>query len=290
MLITDSQVHLWEAHRADRPWPAAQVGVESFVATPGARPHRAQPLGGAELVSLMDAAGVDRAVIVPPSPVGDNNATALEAAQQWPERFAVMGRFDPTAPGAPEALEGWLDLPHMLGIRMTFHQARWAGWLEDRSLDWFWAACERLSIPLMFLAPGRLRGVRRVAERHPSLTIVLDHMARRSELRDAACFADLDDLLALAGCGNVAVKLSAVPCYSTEPYPFTNLTPYLRRMHGAFGGRRLMWGSDLTRLPCSYAQCLDHFRFELDFLGDEEKEWVLGKTAAELLRWPERRP
>jgi predicted TIM-barrel fold metal-dependent hydrolase len=47
-----------------------------------------------------------------------------------------------------------------------------------------------------------------------------------------------------------------------------------------------MWGSDVTRLPCSYSECLDHFRQELPFLTDEDRANVLGGTAARLSRWP----
>ena len=159
--------------------------------------------------------------------------------------------------------------------------------MHPASIDWFWSGCERLGIPLMALAPGLLGDIAALAARHPGLTIMVDHMGRRSERRDAECFADLDELLALARFPNIAVKATALPCYSTEPYPFANLAPYLRRTFDAFGPDRIMWGSDLTRLPCSYAECLDHFRHELAFLKDDDLSSVLGGTAARLLRWPE---
>jgi predicted TIM-barrel fold metal-dependent hydrolase len=234
----------------------------------------------------MNETGIDRAVIVPPSPVGDSNDTALEAADRFPERFAVMGRFDPDADRARDRLQAWRDQRGMLGIRMTFYKPHWARWLVPGVVDWFWSDCERLGIPVMALAPGRLGEIAALAERHPGLTIILDHMARRSELRDAACFADLDELLALAQFPNVAVKASALPCYTTESYPFPGLQPYLRRTFEAFGSQRIMWGSDLTRLPCSYVECLDHVRRELPFLTDEDRMRVLGGTAAVLLGWP----
>jgi len=285
MQIVDSQVHLWEAHRPDRPWPQESLAEKSFVAVPGARPHREQPLGAEELLATMDACGVQRAIIVPPSPVGDQNATGLEAAARYPQRFAVMGRFDPTEPGAAERLEGWLGQRGMLGIRMTFHKPQWSGWLEPGAIDWFWAACERLRIPLMVLVPGKLDKIAWVAARHPELRIVLDHFGRRSDLRDDAAFADLDLMLALARFPNVAVKVSSAPCYSTQAFPFRNLAPYLRRIHDAFGARRQLWGTDWTRLPCSYLECLDHYRHELPFLTAQDKEWILGGSALEILNW-----
>lgn len=286
MMIIDSQIHLWEAHRPDRPWPPESLEHKAFVAVPGARPHREAPLGVEEAVGMMNAIGVARAVIVPPSPVGDQNLTALEAVARYPDRFGIMGRFNPLLPDARERLKTWRDQPGMLGIRMTFHKPQWANWLDDRDLDWYWAACEQQGIPLMFLAPDQLAAVGRLAERFPGLTLIIDHMGRHSAARDDACFADLGVLTALARFPNVAVKLSAAPCYSTEPFPFRNLTPYLKQMFDAFGPKRTMWGSDVTRLPCTYAECLDHFLHHLDFLKGEDKAWVMGKALCELLRWP----
>jgi len=287
MIVTDAQVHVWEAHRPDRPWPAESRASPAFVAVPGARPHRAEPISAEEMVTMMNAAGVARAVIVPPSPVGDCNDTALEAAARYPERFVVMGRFDPSAPGAREALPSWLTQAHMAGIRMTFHKPQWSGWLDDGSIDWFWSACEQIGIPLMLLIPGRLDAVEQIARRHPQLQLVIDHLGRRSELRDDACFADLDVMLRLGSLDNVSVKASAAPCYSTEDYPFPNLKPHLRRIYEHFGPRRMFWGSDVSRLPCTYRQAVDHFLEALDFIPGEELPWVMGRSLSRLLRWAE---
>jgi L-fuconolactonase len=255
---------------------------------PGARPHRPEPLGADEAIAMMDEIGVDRAVIVPPSPVGDANDTALEAVARFPERFAIMGRFNPEADGARERLESWLEQPGMLGIRMTFFKEHWARWLAPGVIDWYWSALKRLNIPLMALAYGRMKQIGALAQRHPGLTIIIDHMGRQSALRDEEAFADLDEMLALAKLPNVAIKASSLPCYTNDPYPFSRLTPYLQRTFEAFGADRMMWGSDVTRLPCSYRECLDHFKHELPFLTDDDRARVLGGTAARLLRWPEK--
>lgn len=287
MIVTDAQVHVWQAHSAERPWPAQSLGKGGFVAVPGARPHRAEPIGAEEMVAMMDAAGVARAVIVPPSPAGDSNLCALEAAAQFPDRFIVMGRFDPSAPGAREALLGWREQPHMAGIRMTFHQPQWSRWLDEGSIDWFWSECERLGIALMLLIPGRLADVATVASRHPGLRLIVDHLGLHSNHRDAQCEDDIRQLLTLAKYPMVAVKASAVPCYSTEAYPFPNFKPYLQQIYQAFGPKRMLWGSDVSRLPCSYRQALEHFTQELDFLPAQDLPWVMGRALSEMLDWPQ---
>ena len=277
MLVTDAQIHVWETSRSDRPWPAEVRNA----------PHRPNGFSAEEALAEMDAAGVDRAIIVPPTWVGENNATALEAAARFPTRFAVMGRFDPRAADARSQLEGWLSQPHMLGIRMSLRIKPFVDWLDDGSLDWFWSACEQIRIPVMVLVPGMARKMHTVAERHPGLTLIVDHMARPLDVRGPEVFADLADLLALAAFPKVSVKVTSVPNFSTEPYPFRDLHPFLRRIYDAFAARRLLWGADLTRLAGTYRECLDLFSEGIDFLSAEDREWVLGKAAAEALNWPE---
>jgi predicted TIM-barrel fold metal-dependent hydrolase len=129
--------------------------------------------------------------------------------------------------------------------------------------------------------------VERIARSHPKLQLIIDHLGRRSDLRDDACFADLDAMLRLGALDNVSVKASAAPCYSTQPYPFRNLAPHLKRVYEHFGPRRMFWGSDVSRLPCSYREAVDHFLQELDFIPADELPWVMGRALSELLGWKE---
>jgi predicted TIM-barrel fold metal-dependent hydrolase len=143
------------------------------------------------MLQEMDAAGVDRAVIVPPTWAGDDNTWALGIAARYPDRFAVVGRFDATARGARHQLARWLDQPHMLGVRMSFHVKPFIDWLDDGSLDWFWTACERHEIPVMALVPGMTGKIRPIAERHPDLPILIPHMGFGLDARGAPAFASL---------------------------------------------------------------------------------------------------
>lgn len=99
--------------------------------------------------------------------------------------------------------------------------------------------------------------------------------------------AAVDRINALARRSNVSVKVSALPCFSSERYPFKNLHEPLRRVIDAFGPQRTFWGSDITRVPktCSYRQVVTHFTEELDFLSPGDLEWVMGRGLAECLRW-----
>jgi predicted TIM-barrel fold metal-dependent hydrolase len=275
MLITDAQVHIWEVDRPQRPWPPGRN-----------EPHRPDGWSAEQMLAEMDSAGVDRAVIVPPTWVGEGNESALEAAVRFPERFAVMGRFDVEARDAADRLEGWLKQPRMLGIRMTFGWAPKIERLDDGSLDWYWGQCERLRIPLMLNVPGMAGKAGAIAQRHPGLPIIIDHMGVPHG-EGPGPFADLDSLLALADFPNVRVKVSCVPNYSAEPYPYADIQPFLRRIYDSFGASRLLWGADITRLKGTYAACLGLFQEGLGYLSAADREWILGKSLASVLRWPE---
>ena len=47
----------------------------------------------------------------------------------------------------------------------------------------------------------------------------------------------------------------------------------------------MFWGSDFTRLPCTYRQCLTHFTEELPWLSATDKEWIMGRGVCEWLGW-----
>jgi L-fuconolactonase len=103
-VIVDAQVHLWKAESPDWPW------------VPGAKPQLPEPMTIERLLPMMDEAGVDRVVVVPPSWPGDRNDYGLEAAQHYPNRFYVMGRIPLKNLQSVALLPKWLEQPGMLGV------------------------------------------------------------------------------------------------------------------------------------------------------------------------------
>jgi predicted TIM-barrel fold metal-dependent hydrolase len=119
----------------------------------------------------------------------------------------------------------------MRGVRLSFTDATMA-WLTDGTADWFWPAAEKAEVPVMFLAPGHLPLFARLAERHPHLTLIIDHMGLNSSSRtnrSTEIPAAIDQTVALARYPNVSVKLSGALGNSLEPYPFRDMTVYLKR-------------------------------------------------------------
>ena len=268
MPIVDAQVHLWGANLPNN---RAHWQITAF--TP------------ADAIAKMDEAGVDAAVVHPPGWDPGSSDLARRAARDYPDRFAVMGHLPLDAPETRERIAGWRDGAGMLGLRYGFQREPLRQWLREGKLDWFWAACERAQVPVAVLAADSLAAFGPIAERHPGLSLTLDHfggMGGNTPLKDHAAMTHIPALLTLAKYPNVAVKVTGAPGYSAEAYPFPIMQGYLRQIFDAFGPRRTFWGTDISKLKCTWRQCVTMFTEELPWLNAADKKLVMGDA---LLTW-----
>jgi predicted TIM-barrel fold metal-dependent hydrolase len=260
MLIVDAQVHIWGS--------GVPIGA-----------HRKTSVFSAdELLKEMDGGGVDAALIHPPGWDPGSGELALEAARAHPDRLAILGKFPLDRPESRGLIEGWKRQPGMLGLRFTFLQPHQRTWPTDGTMDWLWPAAERAGIPVALLAGNFLPLVGQIAERHPALKLIVDHLGRPTGTKPEEVWANLPELLALAKFPNVAVKATGAPSYSSDAYPYRDIHGHLRRIHDAFGPERMFWGTDITRMPCSWRQCVTMFTEELPWLSARDKKLIMGRA------------
>jgi len=275
MVIIDSGLHIWRAPSPDNPW------------MPGRTAHLPEPISYENLRQRMEEAGVDRAILIPPSWEGDRSDYSLEAAAKYPNRFAVMGRIPIDKPEGRTMIETWKDQPGMLGVRLTFHHPWDQDWIKNGTADWLWPAAEWLGIPVMMNVPTVLPEVGEVARRHPDLRIIIDHMGRLRGMKDATL--RLDKTIALAQYPNVHVKLTLISECTSAEYPYKNIQGEVRRLIDAFSPRRSFWGTDLSvmlsRSTCTYPQAVMLFTQEMGYSA-RDLEWIMGRGLAECLPWP----
>ena len=267
MLIVDSHVHLWAT---GKPSPAHRQ-VSSLTAE--------------KLLLEMDEAGVDAAIIQPPAWDPGSNEVAVDAAQRYSRRFAILGWIPLEKPEALSQVPDWKKHPGMLGFRFTFSEAHQHSWPTDGTLERLCAAAEKAQLPVALAAGNFLPVVGQLAERHPNLRLIIDHLGAPLRSKDQDAYANLPQLLELAKHPNIAVKASSAPGYSSEIYPFRNIHPYLKAVYDAFGPRRMFWGTDITRMPCGYKQCVTMFTEELPWLSEADKELVMGRALCQWIGW-----
>ena len=164
MLIVDSQIHIWEN--------AKMSGH-----------HRQIPTYSKDdALKEMADAGVDAALIHPPSSLPQTVPTAIEAARLHPDKFAILGHFPVEKPESRALIATWKQQPGMLGLRFTFNQPQQQSWWTDGTLDWLWPAAERAGIPIGLLAGGHFDVVARVAERHHRPVVMIALPEQEGEL------------------------------------------------------------------------------------------------------------
>ena len=271
MAIVDAQIHTWGT---GLPSNLSHWQVTHF--TP------------AEAIALMDEGGVDAAIIHPPGWDPHSTEMAFQAVRDYPGRFAIMGALPLDRPDSRARIARWRDQPGMLGLRYTFLHDPARRQLADGTLDWLWAEAEKHAVPIAVLATDSLTELGRIAERHPGLRLTIDHLGGRgglTTLKDAAAMTHIPALLALAKHPNVAVKATGAPGYSGEAWPFPKMHVYLRQIYDAFGPERMFWGTDISKMPCSWHQCVTMFTEALPWLNENDKRLIMGDALCAWWGW-----
>jgi len=270
MRIIDAQVHIWGSGK------------------PSGQHRQTSRYTAEEPIQEMDRAGVNGAVLHPPSWDPLSNEMAIEAVVKYPDKFRTLGWFPLDDPAQRHRIETWKQQPGMLGLRWSLTREGQETWHEDGTMDWVWPAAEKAGTPIATMAWRFLPVFSRIAERHPRLKLIIDHLGLVRSAQGEAAFATLDNLLPLAKLPNVAIKATGAPGYSQQAYPFRDIHEGLHRIFDAYGPDRFFWGTDITRMPCSYRQCVTMFTEELPWLKGPDLDVVMGRGVANWLGWEQR--
>lgn len=265
MQLVDSQIHLFAP------------GAEEF-----ATRMQQTLMPPQDVIAAMDAAKVSRAYLVPGNAAA--NATCVAAAGQWPERFRVMGILGLDKPESRQLVADWPS-SGFIGVRLTFPPYRKVSWLKDGTADWFWPLANALAMPIMMWAPQQAQEIGKLAQAYPDIRFIFDHLNLFVEDKGEVVAKAVEALLPLARYPNIAVKVSALPAHSSQPYPYRDMFPFIERVVAAFGAERCLWGTDITRKVCSYQQAITMFTQELPFLNQAQLEQIMGDAATRWIGW-----
>jgi L-fuconolactonase len=149
---------------------------------------------------------------------------------------------------------GWVDLkaepkqltipedPWLKGLRPMV-QGRTSGWLDDPALDRGIAMmAERGLVFDALIRAKHLPSIRRMAKRHPTLQIVIDHGAK-PEIDRGWLGEWKGQMLDIARQPNVTCKLSGLLTEAKRGQT-AQVAEVAEWLFGVFGAERLIWGSD----------------------------------------------
>jgi predicted TIM-barrel fold metal-dependent hydrolase len=265
----DAHVHVWTDDR--KRYPRTPNGRES-------QPERFTPQ---DLFRHSLRSGVSRVVLIQMSFYRFDNSYMLDCIRDHPGIFSGVGIVDASAP-APDAAMKALARHGVRGFRIVPGSSPQT-WLDTPGMQVMWAtaAKERLAMcPL--IGPDILPALDRMCRKYPETSVVIDHLARigaDGTIRDS----DVAALCGLAEHRNVKIKVSAFYALGRKQPPYTDLAALIRRVFDAYGAKRLMWASDSPFQVAkghTYEASIALVREGLSFLAPEDRDWVLGRTAA----------
>lgn len=273
----DCQVHAYERNSAERPWSGFLQGPDEVT--------------GDDMVRAMNTVGVDGALLVSPfSMYRYDPSYVLEVHSKHPGRFALIKPFDPHSTAISSEMAAWAETPGVAGARIMLSAEQFEP--DHSGVNQILAAGGQAGIPVNIMCSGQLPLLLQLAKRNPNTQIVIDHLGLIQPPTPPAPpepFADLDNVLSLAKCDNIAIKISGACTLSHQAFPYNDIWEPLRKIFEAFGFDRCMWGTDWTRAVAllTYEQGVEAFRVT-DNLSIDERSELMGGTLEKIYKWSPR--
>jgi predicted TIM-barrel fold metal-dependent hydrolase len=239
-----------------------------------------------ELLATCRKSDVGRVNLIQMSYYAFDNAYMLDMIALYPDRFVGTAIVDPLGADSAGALRSLIPR----GVRAVRIQPQYSRqppsrWLEPEGYRALFSESARSQLALSCLiGPDGLPEVDRLCRVFPNTPVIIDHLARigvDGTIRDA----DVQALCDLAQHPRVYVKVGAFYALGKKTPPYTDLAPLVRRVLQAFGSRRLMWESDcpFQVVDHTYEDSIALVRDRLEYLSDDDRAWILGRTAERLL-------
>jgi predicted TIM-barrel fold metal-dependent hydrolase len=272
----DAHSHIWTPDVAHYPlargFTVADMQPRSFTAE--------------ELLATCRPAGVGRVNLIQMSYYAFDNRYMLDMIKLYPDRFIGTAIVDPLGDDPGRAMRGLLKQGvRAFRIQPQYSKQSPARWLEPAGYAAMFATAAQTRQALSCLiGPDGFPEVDRMCRRFPQTTVIIDHLGRigaDGTIRDA----DIDALCALAHHAKVAIKVGAFYALGKKAPPYLDLAPLVRRVVQAFGASRCMWESDcpFQVVKDRYEDSLALVRDRLDFLSQDDRNWLLFRTAEQTL-------
>jgi predicted TIM-barrel fold metal-dependent hydrolase len=274
----DAHSHIWTPDVAHYPLAAgfkiADMQPRSFTAQ--------------ELLDLCRPAGVGRVNLIQMSYYEFDNRYMLDMIKLYPDRFVGTAIVDPLAGDPGKAMRELAPR----GVSAFRIQPRYSKqppetWLAPKGYENMFATAAKTGQTLSCLIDvDGFPEVERMCTKYPDTSVIIDHLGRIGAGPDGAIRdADVEALCALAKHPKISVKVGAFYALGKKTPPYLDLVPLIKRVVQAFSPKRCMWESDcpFQVVKDRYTDSLALVRDHLDFLSKDERDWLLYRTAEQIL-------
>jgi predicted TIM-barrel fold metal-dependent hydrolase len=279
-LIVDTHVHVFTDDRNKYPQirDTARAGAIPSITEIG---QTEWPLTTAEgLLAQMDECGIDKATLVQAYFVYEyDNRYAIDMALKYPDRFTGVVVLDPMDPRSPDELSRMVEAGGVTGIRFMRGRLPESSLGQDATFP-LWARMEELKIPLAVNdRVWELPKIRRAMDRYPGVTVAFEH-AWGHKVGAPPTYDVLAPLFSFASNPNVYIKTAINNIAAAREDGGTPRQLY-EKLIAVFGAKRIMWSSNYPAHP-KFGGIKERLAIStqvLAFLSEEDRAWILGKTA-----------
>ena len=277
----DAHHHVWDLSVRDQPWTAEL-------------PRLRRSFGLADLRPDLEAARIDRTVLVQTVPVAEETPEflALAAGEGADVIAGVVGWVELDAPDVAERLaqlQAATGGDRLVGIRHLVQSEPDPRWLARADVRNGVAAVGAAGLVYdLLVRPTQLAAAVEIVHALPEVRFVLDHVAK-PPIASGELEPWRTGLRRLAAAPNVAVKLSGMVTEAdAERWTVADLRPYADVVLDAFGPARTMFGSDwpVCLLAADYAAVVAAAEELTGELSATERAAIFGGTAATWYQLP----
>ncbi len=274
--VVDAHQHIWDPAVADYPWLTPDLSVLNRRFTP------------ADAAEELAAAGITRTVLVQAADNVEDSENMLRACRTEPGVAGVVVWLPLHDVAACEALlERWAADP-VVGARHLIHRDPDPDWLlrDDIQPGLRLLARRGLAFDVCAESTHLLALVPALAREHPTLRLVVDHLAK-PPIRDRGWQPWAGLLARAAEPATVVAKLSGLNTAAGPGWTGRTFQRYVDHALDVFGPDRLLYGGDwpfALLAADSYTQIHSALVETLQGLTAAERAAVMGGTARRVYR------
>jgi predicted TIM-barrel fold metal-dependent hydrolase len=270
------------------------VDTHTHVISPDRLRYPLAPVGGRQsdwsahhstdsetLLAAMDDAGIADAMVVQASTAyGTDNRYAADAVRAHPDRFGGVFSIDMLADDNVTQMQRWLDAG-MSGLRIFTTGTTMPGqadWLDDERTFPVWEHAQRhdVSICVQMTAAG-IPQLTNLLTRFRGVRVLLDHLAR-PDLAGGPPYESAAPLFDLATYPGLYLKLTNRTIREASR-GLSTPEAFFPRVIGAFGARRIAWGSNFPAAEGTLAELLAEAQRGVSMLPETDRASIFGDTA-----------
>lgn len=270
----DGHVHLWKMSRGDYGWMTPDLTALY------------RDFGLSDLVPLLDAAGMDQAVLVQAAETEAECNFLLDIAAGSDRIAGVVGWLDMASPDFAARLESYSCNPYFKGVRPMIQDYADDSWmLAERQRPAF-ARLEETGICFDCLVyPKHLDNLIVLIDRHPGLRAIIDHGAK-PDIASGRFDEWAGKMSVLAARTSAMCKFSGLITEAGEDWTVERLRPYTDHLLATFGPDRLVFGSDwpVLTLGADYPRWMEAANALLAGLDVADRAKIFGGNAARFYR------